>query len=155
MQHPTRAPLDPPYDLFTETKCYNRIRDSLTSVRHFQKNTHMTLPRNNTLTVLAIAALSAIFPTVSVVSQQPAATQTQQLDHTPDVQYRRAWTMAEHGGELFCSTLPSGKIYAYSQGTQVTLGAHVPKWLASCSRQSNAGEVDTHHGWSADWAIND
>ena len=77
MQYPTRAPLDPPYDLFTETKCYNRIRDSLTSVRHFQKNTHMTLPRNNTLTVLAIAALSAIFPTVSVVSQQPAATQSQ------------------------------------------------------------------------------
>ena len=34
----------------------------------------MTLPRYNALIVLAIAALSAIFPTVSAVAQQPAAT---------------------------------------------------------------------------------
>src|SRR5690606_33104255 len=32
------------------------------------------------------------------------------LDHTPDVTYRRAWTMAEHNGKVYCSTLPSGKI---------------------------------------------
>jgi len=42
----------------------------------------------------------------------------QRLDHTPDVKYRRAWTMAEHGGEVVCSTLPSGRIYAASQGRQ-------------------------------------
>jgi hypothetical protein len=41
------------------------------------------------------------------------------LDHTPDVTYRRAWTMAEHGGEVFCSTLPSGKVWAARQGWQV------------------------------------
>jgi hypothetical protein len=40
------------------------------------------------------------------------------LDHTPDVTYRRAWTMAEHGGQVFCSTLPSGKVYAFSAGLQ-------------------------------------
>ena len=38
------------------------------------------------------------------------------LDHTPDVRYRRAWTMAEHDGRLFCSTLPSGKIYSWRAG---------------------------------------
>ncbi len=49
-----------------------------------------------------------------------------QLDSTPDVKYRRAWTMAEHDGELFCSTLPSGHVYAYSQGTQVAWGYSFP-----------------------------
>lgn len=38
------------------------------------------------------------------------------LDHTPDVKYRRAWTMAEYGGRVFCATLPSGKIYSWSAG---------------------------------------
>ena len=42
------------------------------------------------------------------------------LDHTPDVKYRRAWTMAEHGGRLFCSTLPSGKIYSFAAGRSVS-----------------------------------
>jgi hypothetical protein len=41
------------------------------------------------------------------------------LDHTPDVTYRRAWTMAEHDGQVFCSTLPSGKVFAFSAGQQV------------------------------------
>lgn len=38
------------------------------------------------------------------------------LDHTPDVKYRRAWTMAEFDGETFCSTLPSGKIFSWRAG---------------------------------------
>lgn len=49
-----------------------------------------------------------------------------QLDHTPDVKYRRVWTMAEHAGELFCSTLPSGHVHAYAQGTQVAWGYPFP-----------------------------
>jgi hypothetical protein len=44
----------------------------------------------------------------------------QRLDHTPDVKYRRAWTMAEHDGQVFCSTLPSGKVFAASHGRQVS-----------------------------------
>ncbi len=40
------------------------------------------------------------------------------LDSTPDVKYRRAWTMAEHGGRVYCSTLPSGRIHAFSAGRQ-------------------------------------
>lgn len=52
-----------------------------------------------------------------------------QLDSTPDVKYRRAWTMAEHDGEAYCSTLPSGKVFAYSQGHQVAWGQPLPnRW---------------------------
>ncbi|MDY0168076.1 MAG: LamG-like jellyroll fold domain-containing protein [Thermoguttaceae bacterium] len=40
------------------------------------------------------------------------------LDHTPDVRYRRAWTMAEHDGRVFCSTLPSGKVFSFAAGRQ-------------------------------------
>lgn len=39
-----------------------------------------------------------------------------QLDHTPDVRYRRAWTMAEHAGQVYCSTLPSGKVFSWRAG---------------------------------------
>ncbi len=42
-----------------------------------------------------------------------------QLDTTPDVKYRRAWTMAEHQGRLYCSTLPSGRVYAFQAGAGV------------------------------------
>lgn len=41
------------------------------------------------------------------------------LDHTPDVTYRRSWTMAENDGKLYCSTLPSGKIYGFELGRNV------------------------------------
>ncbi len=41
------------------------------------------------------------------------------LDHTPDVKYRRAWTMAEYQGRLFCSTLPTGKIFSFEAGRNV------------------------------------
>jgi outer membrane protein assembly factor BamB len=44
------------------------------------------------------------------------------LDLTPDVKYRRVWTIAEHDGQLFASTLPSGKIFAYSAGQQAMWG---------------------------------
>ncbi len=48
------------------------------------------------------------------------------LDHTPDVRYRRAWTMAEHDGKLFCSTLPSGKIYSWRAGRVAMVGKAFP-----------------------------
>ncbi|MEY2725219.1 MAG: hypothetical protein RLZZ458_1086 [Planctomycetota bacterium] len=48
------------------------------------------------------------------------------LDLTPDVKYRRVWTMAEHAGALFCSTLPSGEVHTYRQGQQVTWGHSLP-----------------------------
>jgi len=44
------------------------------------------------------------------------------LDHTPDVTYRRAWTLAEHDGQVFCSTLPSGRLFTFSAGQQAAWG---------------------------------
>ncbi len=55
--------------------------------------------------------------------------QLARLDHTPDVKYRRVWTMAEHDGQLFASTLPSGKVFAYSAGQQAVWGHSLsPGW---------------------------
>lgn len=48
------------------------------------------------------------------------------LDHTPDVKYRRAWTMAEYQGRLFCSTLPSGRVHAYTVGAMATWDKELP-----------------------------
>src|SRR5690606_10857003 len=47
-------------------------------------------------------------------------TRLTQLDTTPDVRYRRVWTMTEYQGRLYCSTLPSGKIFAHEQGKNVS-----------------------------------
>lgn len=47
-------------------------------------------------------------------------TKTAQLDKTPDVKYRRAWTMAEYKGKLFCSTLPAGRVHSLEAGPCVT-----------------------------------
>lgn len=44
------------------------------------------------------------------------------LDPTPEVKYRRAWTMAEHDGRVYVSTLPSGAIHSFAAGTQVQRG---------------------------------
>lgn len=49
-----------------------------------------------------------------------------QLDTTPDVKYRRAWTMAEHQGRLYCSTLPSGRVYAFQAGAGVAWEQKLP-----------------------------
>lgn len=47
-------------------------------------------------------------------------TKTAQLDKMPDVKYRRAWTMAQYKGKLFCSTLPSGRVHSLEAGPCVT-----------------------------------
>jgi len=49
------------------------------------------------------------------------------LDFTPDVKYRRAWTMAEHDGQLFCSALPSGKIFSFEAGANTSWGHSLPE----------------------------
>jgi hypothetical protein len=53
-------------------------------------------------------------------------TRTAQLDKTPDVKYRRAWTMAQYRGGLFCSTLPSGHIHSLEAGPCVTHDRELP-----------------------------
>ncbi len=55
-----------------------------------------------------------------------AWTRTAQLDKTPDVKYRRAWTMAQYRGRLFCSTLPSGHIHSLEAGPCVTHDHELP-----------------------------
>jgi hypothetical protein len=61
-----------------------------------------------------------------------------QLDHTPEVRYRRAWTMAEHAGRVFCSTLPSGHVYAYRAGAGVSWDSTFPAgWHHVAAVKSN------------------
>ena len=49
-----------------------------------------------------------------------------QLDKTPNVRYRRAWTMAVYEGKLFCGTLPSGNILSLEAGKCVTYDRELP-----------------------------
>jgi hypothetical protein len=53
-------------------------------------------------------------------------TRTAQLDRTPGVKYRRAWTMAQYKGRLFCSTLPSGRVHSVEAGPCVTHDRELP-----------------------------
>ncbi len=68
--------------------------------------------------------IAGTLPLAEVYSYEGDAVWTRltRLDHTPDVKYRRAWTMAEHDGRVFCSTLPSGKVFAFEAGRSVTWG---------------------------------
>ena len=51
------------------------------------------------------------------------------LDHTPDVKYRRAWSMAVFQGRLFCGTLPSGHVHSIEAGKNVTSDKELrPGW---------------------------
>ncbi len=65
-------------------------------------------------------------------------TRTGQLDTTPDVRYRRAWSMAVYQGKLFCGTLPSGRVFSLEAGRSVTHDrALEPGWrhLAAVRKQ--------------------
>jgi hypothetical protein len=54
---------------------------------------------------------------------------TGKTDPTPDVKYRRAWSMAEFQGRLFCGTLPSGQVFSYQSGVVCTIDQPVgPGW---------------------------
>jgi len=47
-------------------------------------------------------------------------TSTGRLDNTPDVTYRRAWSMAVFDGKLFCGVLPSGHVLSLEAGKSAT-----------------------------------
>ena len=51
---------------------------------------------------------------------------TGQLDKTPDVVYRRAWSMAVYDGRLFCGVLPSGHVLSLEAGKSVTYDRALP-----------------------------
>lgn len=51
---------------------------------------------------------------------------TGQLDRTPGVKYRRAWSMAEFQGRLFVGTLPSGGVFSAEAGKCVSYDREFP-----------------------------
>ncbi len=48
------------------------------------------------------------------------------VDFTPDVKYRRAWSMAVYRGRLFVGALPSGKVLSIEAGRNVTYDKSLP-----------------------------
>ncbi len=48
------------------------------------------------------------------------------VDETPDVVYRRAWSMAVFQGRLFVGTLPSGKVLSVEAGRNATADTSLP-----------------------------
>jgi hypothetical protein len=48
-------------------------------------------------------------------------TQIEQVDRTPDVKFRRAWSMAVFQGRLFVGTLPSGRVLSLEVGRNATV----------------------------------
>jgi hypothetical protein len=68
-------------------------------------------------------------------------TRLKQLDDTPDVKYRRVWTMAAHQGRLFCSTLPSGRISSMSTGACATYDRELPPDWQHVAAVRQAGQL--------------
>lgn len=48
------------------------------------------------------------------------------VDHTPDVKYRRAWSMAVYQGRLFIGALPSGRVLSFEAGRNATWDKALP-----------------------------
>jgi hypothetical protein len=48
------------------------------------------------------------------------------VDHTPDVKYRRAWSMAVYKGRLFIGALPSGRVLSMEAGRNATYDTALP-----------------------------
>lgn len=60
-------------------------------------------------------------------AQLPNAwTKIGQVDHTENVKYRRAWSMAIYQGRLFVGCLPSGRVLSIEAGKNVTLDRAFP-----------------------------
>jgi hypothetical protein len=55
-----------------------------------------------------------------------AWTSTGRVDLTPDVVYRRAWSMAVFNGRLFSGTLPSGHVRSFEAGKNATFDHEFP-----------------------------
>ena len=57
---------------------------------------------------------------------QTSWTRIGRVDHTPDVKYRRAWSMAVFKGRLFVGTLPSGRVHSIEAGRNATYDRQLP-----------------------------
>ena len=67
--------------------------------------------------------------------------QMARLDHTPNVTYRRAWTMAELGARVFVSTLPSGRVYSYQAGHSASWNTSFPTGWHQVAAVKNKGQL--------------
>jgi len=69
-----------------------------------------------------------------------AWTLLRRLDTTPDVEYRRVWTMAQYAGRLFATTIPSGHVWSMRAGACVTWDTEFPPgWRhVAAQRQGDA-----------------
>lgn len=67
-----------------------------------------------------------------------------QLDNTPEVTYRRAWTAAEFQGRLFFSTLPSGKIFSYQAGVSAMHDDELPSGWQHVAAIKSAGRLQLY-----------
>jgi hypothetical protein len=68
-------------------------------------------------------------------------TQIAQLDTTPDVKYRRVWSMAVFRGELFAGTLPSGHVHSLLAGNAVSFDRDLKPGWRSLAAVRRAGEL--------------
>ena len=68
-------------------------------------------------------------------------TQIAQLDTTPDVKYRRVWSMAVFRGELFAGTLPSGHVHSVLAGNAVSFDRELSPGWRSLAAVRHDGEL--------------
>jgi hypothetical protein len=64
-----------------------------------------------------------------------------QLDTTPNVQYRRVWTMAAYQGKLYATTLPSGHVWSLQTGAAVSWDREFPAGWHHVAAQRQGGAV--------------
>ncbi|MCX7418687.1 MAG: LamG domain-containing protein [Planctomycetia bacterium] len=63
------------------------------------------------------------------------------VDLTPNVMYRRAWTMSEFQGRLFVGTLPSGRVLSIAAGANVTDDRSLPSGWQHLAAQRSGKEL--------------
>ena len=87
--------------------------------------------------------LAGSLPLAEVYQFEPAGgwRKLRQLDTTPDVKYRRAWTMAEFSGRLYCSTLPSGVVWSYQAGQAAATNSELPGGWRHVVAQRQSGRL--------------
>lgn len=66
---------------------------------------------------------------------------TGQLDTTPNVKYRRAWSMAVYSGKLYCGLLPSGHVLSYQAGKSATDDHELPAGWRHVAAVKNGGQL--------------
>lgn len=73
-----------------------------------------------------------------------AWTNTGRVDLTPDVKYRRAWTMALYRGKMFCGALPSGRVWSFEAGRNVSHDFELGPGWRHLAAVRNRGRLELH-----------